>query len=157
MAHPTLALYRLYDAEGLLLYIGMTGNLTQRLSQHQSDKSWWNEVAAIKVQRWFGNRDELALAELTAIRTEDPRYNIFRGWERPQRTPEVDALLDKYRAAMAEQARVEAELAECSDRRARALTKLHAHGWSFARIAKAVCLSRARVQQLVERGRDVAL
>lgn len=64
-------------------------------------------------------------------------------------------LIGDYLDAMAELANAKADVTTWSDRRAYTLAKLHAHGWSLARIAEAVCLSRARVQQLVERGRGV--
>lgn len=66
-------------------------------------------------------------------------------------------LIGDYLDAMAEQACADAEVAKWSDRRAYALAKLHAHGWSLQRIADVICLSRARVQQLVERGRQVEI
>jgi DNA-directed RNA polymerase specialized sigma24 family protein len=64
-------------------------------------------------------------------------------------------LIGDYLDAMAEQTCAEGEVAKWSDRRAYALAKLHAHGWSYQRISDVVCLSRSRVQQLVERGADV--
>lgn len=64
-------------------------------------------------------------------------------------------LVGDYLDAMAEQACAETAVAKWSDRRAYALAQLHAHGWSLARIAGVVCLSRARVQQLVARGTEV--
>lgn len=44
-----------------------------------------------------------------------------------------------------------------SDMRARVVAELHMDGWSFAKIATELGLSRSRVQQLVQRGRDVEL
>lgn len=40
-----------------------------------------------------------------------------------------------------------------ADARAKALSDLHDLGWSYQRIATEIGLTRARVQQLVERGR----
>ena len=52
-------------------------------------------------------------------------------------------------------AAAEEAVTRLSDLRARCLAELHYDGWSYAKIAEAVGISRARVQQLVERGSDV--
>lgn len=71
-------------------------------------------------------------------------------------TPDDPAiLLQEYAVAMDEQAAAEDRVAMCTDRRASALAQLHAQGWPLSWIAEQVGLSRARVQQLVERGRGV--
>lgn len=36
--------YRIFDAEGALLYIGSTGNMWYRIGQHAADRPWWPEV-----------------------------------------------------------------------------------------------------------------
>jgi len=63
--------------------------------------------------------------------------------------------LGAYAEAMTEQAVAEAEVAKWADRRALAVARLSGDGWSYARIGEALGLSRSRVQQLVERGREV--
>ena len=63
--------------------------------------------------------------------------------------------LDRYSKAGQAQAAAEAVVTRLSDLRARCLAELHADGHSLAQIARATGLSRARAQQLVERGRDV--
>lgn len=68
------ALYRLYDANGGLLYVGITYNPEQRWDAHRSDKTWWPEVAS-KVVEWYDTRPEALTAELDAIRTELPLHN----------------------------------------------------------------------------------
>ena len=67
---PT-ALYRLYDADGALLYIGVTRNTTQRWSQHRKDKTWWHQVARRNIT-WFASRSDALLAESRAILAESP-------------------------------------------------------------------------------------
>lgn len=37
--------YRLFSADGTLLYIGSTGNLWYRIGQHAAERPWWPEVA----------------------------------------------------------------------------------------------------------------
>lgn len=70
------ALYRLYDAAGRLLYIGITKAPTTRWQQHGREKadSWWPDVAR-KTIEWFDSRPEAEAAEYAAIRTEGPPYN----------------------------------------------------------------------------------
>ena len=77
----------------------------------------------------------------------------------PEVTPlwwrDIDDPLDRYERAVQEQAAAEEAVTRLSDLRARCLAELHYDGWSYAKIAEAVGISRARVQQLVERGSDV--
>jgi len=37
--------YRFFDAEGVLLYVGSTGNVWYRIGQHAAERPWWPEVA----------------------------------------------------------------------------------------------------------------
>lgn len=67
------ALYRMYDERGRLLYIGITGDLGQRLGSH-SAKRWFPLVERITLE-WKPTRAAAALAERRAISTEHPRYN----------------------------------------------------------------------------------
>lgn len=68
-------LYRFLDAEGALLYVGITGRGVSRWAQHSKDQPWWLDVATVRVEH-FDTLDELASAERAAIRSEDPRYNV---------------------------------------------------------------------------------
>ena len=71
----THVLYRFYDAEGALLYIGITNNPPARFRQHRGAKSWWDAVANIKLET-FDSRRALEVAERGAIKSEKPKYNI---------------------------------------------------------------------------------
>lgn len=68
-------LYRFYDESGQLLYVGMTIDPSSRFRSHRYDKAWWDQIAKITLQK-YDRSDELARAELHAIRVERPRYNI---------------------------------------------------------------------------------
>src|SRR5690242_3991765 len=72
------ALYRLYDADGRLLYVGVAADPEARWKQHARYKAdlWWSEVHRKTVQ-WFFSRLDALHAETTAIRIESPRYNII--------------------------------------------------------------------------------
>jgi hypothetical protein len=70
---PT-ALYRLTDAAGRLLYVGVTTDPEERFRKHESLSPWWPLVAARAVD-WQTNRPAALAAEATAIRDEAPLYN----------------------------------------------------------------------------------
>lgn len=69
------SLYRFYNDTGRLLYVGITKHLPRRLSEHSWSKNWWTEVMRIDVEH-FDDRSDARAAELHAIRTERPEYNI---------------------------------------------------------------------------------
>jgi predicted GIY-YIG superfamily endonuclease len=73
-ATPT-ALYRLYDAEDELLYIGISEAPEKRWAHHASEKSWWPQVARKEI-RWFPTRKEAEAAEARAIATERTPHNV---------------------------------------------------------------------------------
>ncbi|MFD7980225.1 GIY-YIG nuclease family protein [Streptomyces sp. NPDC059071] len=68
------ALYRLFDREGGLLYVGVTYDIDQRLKQHEQQKYWWPDVSRWEVT-WFGSRAEAEAAEVAAIRSERPLHD----------------------------------------------------------------------------------
>lgn len=70
---PT-ALYRLYDAGGTLLYIGISHQPEVRFEQHAGQKEWWPLVARREIE-WFDDRPAAGRAEAAAIRAEDPEHN----------------------------------------------------------------------------------
>ena len=88
---PT-ALYRLFDAAGTLLYIGISDNLKKCFAQHAATKPWWPDVARRTVE-WHPSRAEAAAAETAAIRAECPSLNIAGAVPPPlaaPATPTVD-------------------------------------------------------------------
>ncbi|MFV8317046.1 GIY-YIG nuclease family protein [Mycobacterium sp. 23] len=67
-------LYRFFSEDGALLYVGITNSPRDRFSQHRSTAPWWKEATNITLTR-YTNRNELAAAEIQAIKTENPKYN----------------------------------------------------------------------------------
>ena len=65
--------YRMFDAQGRLLYAGMTGNLSRRLGDH-AGKAFFLAVTTITLER-FPTAAEAALAEQEAINTGHPLFN----------------------------------------------------------------------------------
>jgi excinuclease UvrABC nuclease subunit len=71
-----VCLYRHFDAEGVLLYVGVSLSVIHRLAGHRSRSRWFRQIARITVE-WFANRGEALEAERLAIREEKPLYNIM--------------------------------------------------------------------------------
>ncbi len=69
------ALYRFYDASGVLLYVGITADPGVRFKKHRGDKAWWTEVANIRIAK-HPTRTAVLAAERRAIREERPLWNI---------------------------------------------------------------------------------
>jgi predicted GIY-YIG superfamily endonuclease len=67
--------YRMYDEDGRLLYVGISKTLATRLTQHHRDKPWAHEIASVTGKR-YTSRDAARAAEIQAIGTEGPAYNV---------------------------------------------------------------------------------
>jgi hypothetical protein len=80
------ALYRFFDAEERLLYVGITVNTKKRWQYHAKEQAttWW-PLAARNTVEWLGTRREAEQAERAAIRDESPLYNVMHT-ERNHRT-----------------------------------------------------------------------
>lgn len=70
------ALYRLYAADGTLLYVGVTGKLSVRFYYHSREKRWWPQVYGKRIT-WYDQRAEAEEAERCAILGENPVHNVF--------------------------------------------------------------------------------
>ena len=71
------ALYRHYNAEGKLLYVGISLNHLARLTQHRSSAHWYEDIVQVTIE-WFATRDEAENAEQMAIIGENPLHNEKR-------------------------------------------------------------------------------
>lgn len=67
-------LYRFYDAEDLLLYVGITSVGPSRWSEHEANREWWARVVRVAVEQ-YPDRASAMAAERTAILAEQPMYN----------------------------------------------------------------------------------
>ncbi|MFH8867145.1 GIY-YIG nuclease family protein [Streptomyces griseus] len=94
------ALYRLYNAEGKLLYIGISQNPDVRWGQHSTTKPWWGDVEERKVE-WHETRPLAAAAEVASIEAEQPLWNSNHA-TRPTGDPDADALYEDHRRNLEE-------------------------------------------------------
>lgn len=69
------ALYRHFDSDGVLLYVGVTWDLRQRAMLHASASVWYPYSVRCEAE-WLDNREEAFAAESAAIRRELPLFNI---------------------------------------------------------------------------------
>lgn len=67
------AVYRLWDAQGNLLYVGSAYDPEGRCQQHR-EKPWWPEVTR-RTEEWHTNRTVAYVHEYAVIAAEGPRYN----------------------------------------------------------------------------------
>lgn len=76
------ALYRHFNSDGELLYIGVALSPTYRLRQHLDVSHWAHQISQIEVC-WFDNRPAALEAEREAIKKEKPLYNIRHKYKPP--------------------------------------------------------------------------
>jgi len=87
------AVYRHYNADGELLYVGMSANPTRRLSEHNSRSGRRNEVARVDID-WFDSKEAAAAVEAQAVRELKPRDNAVG--PRFQKQSKTDSYLSQY-------------------------------------------------------------
>ena len=73
-ANEPTCLYRHFDSSGALLYVGISLTAADRLSRHNLESPWFQDVARIDLE-WHPCRTSALRAERTAIRNEAPVYN----------------------------------------------------------------------------------
>lgn len=69
------ALYRHFDGDGGLLYIGISKDPEGRWMAHRGNREPWIHLATRRTDEWFDSRHAALAAEARAIRAERPRFN----------------------------------------------------------------------------------
>lgn len=69
-------LYRHFASDGTLLYIGISKREPARRAQHRATSRWFPQVHRTEVEQ-HPTRTAALQAELDAIRTERPRFNVM--------------------------------------------------------------------------------
>lgn len=100
-ANQSHTLYRFFDADDRLLYVGRTINPAKRWRDHERKKPWFVDVATVRRQV-YPDAPSLAAAELTAIRNERPLYNIQGNAGRHAALPVATIPVDKDWTRVAE-------------------------------------------------------
>lgn len=97
-------LYRHFDKEGQLLYVGISFRAVERLMKgHKNNAHWFDQVARIEIER-FPSRSEALQAEKAAISKDQPKYNIWTDTRRgikcrdEQEQAEIDRLVSLIEA-----------------------------------------------------------
>lgn len=76
MDAPTkTALYRMFGADGVLLYVGISLSPYSRWKNHAGEKDWIEQVATMTVE-WHDTREDALYFERCAIVDEGPLHNI---------------------------------------------------------------------------------
>ena len=103
-----VAVYRFFDVEGDLLYVGVAQSITQRWADHAASKPWFGDVHHMTVV-WYSDLATAEAIEREAIPDERPRYNITHNVARrpearrrraDQDTPEARRARAAYRKSV---------------------------------------------------------
>jgi hypothetical protein len=94
-------LYRHYDDQGNLLYVGMSLNAINRLSQHKAASHWYCDIARVDIER-HESKGAVLLAENEAILNENPMHNLKRPTVREVKQAEkmVDDFVEQSRETL---------------------------------------------------------
>lgn len=79
MLRQSTCVYRLYDTDGELLYVGLSLCPHYRIPTHRG-RTWGKRIASHTLE-WFDDREAAKTAERHAITTEQPLHNIVRPQE----------------------------------------------------------------------------
>lgn len=69
------SLYKFYDKNDVLLYVGETNNVLRRLSEHES-RIFHKEFSRLEHDNGYETKEDVLKAERKAILEESPKYNI---------------------------------------------------------------------------------
>lgn len=137
LAERDHVVYRFYDTDGALLYVGMTCDFDNRRAQHLS-KLWWDEVDESRtVTEQHHTKDCAQMAEAVAIAREQPRHNS------PHWLPK--GFLSTSQQETIAKAKEVRDAARAYYRQT--VLRLLAEGASFAEVSKATGLSTNTLQR----------
>ena len=69
------ALYRHFNKDNELLYVGISLNALNRLAQHKDHSHWFNNITNVQIEQ-FETRELALKAEREAVLKENPKHNI---------------------------------------------------------------------------------
>ena len=68
--------YKAFDRQDRLLYVGVTSDLDARFAAHRSTSQWWPYMSRHSLIGPFENRADALAAERDLIKSERPLYNV---------------------------------------------------------------------------------
>lgn len=71
----TASLYRFFNKDGDLLYVGISSKLGNRFHEHSKNQPWYEEIVGSTVAH-YPTREAALDAERDAIKAERPLYNV---------------------------------------------------------------------------------
>ena len=69
------AVYRIYNFDKNLIYVGVTNDVLMRIAQHRRDKIWRDQITIIELD-WCETRSEALAIENMLIEKMQPLYNL---------------------------------------------------------------------------------
>jgi hypothetical protein len=87
-------LYRHFDKEGVLLYVGISLSAVKRLSEHSKLSPWALDITSVTLEH-LPTREEAIKAETKAIREEKPLYNIQQNGDKCVKEEEKPNVADE--------------------------------------------------------------
>lgn len=82
-------LYRHFDKDGNLLYVGISISYFVRLSQHKNGSFWFSDIATSTIEK-FNSRHDAEKAEIFAISSEHPLHNVVYNRKKKERIPKPE-------------------------------------------------------------------
>jgi hypothetical protein len=105
MNTKSTALYRCFDRDGSLLYVGISVSAAARLIGHKRNSCWFNSLHRVDVQ-YFSSRKKALEEEAAAIKKEKPKLNKHHNKNIPFRASEsFDEYIERISAPEASGAR----------------------------------------------------
>ena len=83
-------MYRHFDKNGKLLYVGVSYTTFERLMQHRAASDWFDRIVRIEIER-FPTREAALWAEEIAIKEEKPLFNVGHSLTVPNKRKTTEA------------------------------------------------------------------
>lgn len=74
-------LYRHFDKDGKLLYVGISLSALARLAEHKKVSAWFWKIARVEITA-YASRADVVMAERLTIKREKPLHNIVHAVRR---------------------------------------------------------------------------
>ncbi|MFL9922575.1 hypothetical protein PQR75_46670 [Paraburkholderia fungorum] len=97
-------LYRHFDADGTLLYVGISLSAIARLKQHKSAAGWRGKITKVTIET-LPSREAALDAESAAIKTERPVWNKHHATRTQTNAERIAAALTRHPAKLTREER----------------------------------------------------